>query len=465
MLDYDFDTRGSMSLYEFLYRSIRDDIESSILAPGSRLPSKRSLAQHLGVSLITVENAYAQLVTEGYCLARPRSGYYVAELSFPTRRDAQAPIREREVEVPAHVPFDLTRVTVDASMVARVWGRALRGALSRESDEELYAPQPSQGTLRLRRAIAARLRQTRGIEADPACIVVGAGAQLLDAALAQLLRCVGTCSVALENPGYPRLAQLYEAAGLEVRPVSLDAEGMAMTGLRSSGAQLVHVMPSHQFPTGIVTSIARRCELLEWAGEEEGRFIIEDDYDAPFRLAGRPVASLMARDSAGRVIYTNTFSKSLGPALRMAFMALPPDLAGAWSERVGFYANTVSVVDQIALARMLESGDYERHVNRYRKAQRDVRDAFLDELALRMPANRYGVEEVDSGLHFVLAIAGADGGTIAAAALERGVRLAPLGDYALDGLPVRDDARFAIQYGGLDVDAAREAARLIAACV
>ena len=278
MLDYDLESRGELSLYEFVYRSIRRDIEAGTLAPHEKLPSKRAFAQHLGVSLITVENAYAQLVTEGYCYTRPRSGYYVSELSAVTsvtKRDKSAPGTFVTLSEEAHpdVRHDLSRVDVDPAMVSRVWGRALRRVLSAESDEELYGPQPPKGTLRLRRAIAHRLRETRGFEADPACIVVGAGSQLLDAALVQLLRPRG--SVALENPGYPRLAQIYESAGLSVRSIGLDNEGMSMEELRASDASLVHVMPSHQFPTGIVTSISRRYELLAWASETEGRYIVE----------------------------------------------------------------------------------------------------------------------------------------------------------------------------------------------
>lgn len=468
MLDYDLENRGELSLYEFVYRSIRRDIEAGTLAPHEKLPSKRMFAQHLGVSLITVENAYAQLVTEGYCYTKPRSGYYVSELSAVTdvsKPDKNAPATFVMLSDEAHpdVCHDLSRVDADPAVVSRVWGRALRRVLSAESDEELYGSQPPKGTLRLRRAIARRLHETRGLEADPERIVVGAGSQLLDAALVQLLRPRG--SVALENPGYPRLVQIYESAGLPVCPIGLDDEGMSMEGLQASDASLVHVMPSHQFPTGIVTSIRRRYELLAWASEVEGRYIVEDDYDAPFRLAGRPVASLASIDVAGHVIYTNTFSKSLGPALRMAFMVLPPKLAEAWDERVGFYANTVSVIDQITLARMIEVGDYERHVNRYRKAQRDVRDAFIDEMVRFASPDSVHVEQADSGLHFVLSIENADERRIAAAALDRGVRLSPMDDYALAPLSPHDDARFAIQYGGLDVESAREAARIIASCV
>ena len=487
MLDYDLENRGELSLYEFLYRSIKRDIESGVLASHEKLPSKRLFAQHLGVSLITIENAYAQLVTEGYCYTKPRSGYYVSELSFRNvstsrgggereRRTGYLSLYQQALTnngtndlsicpKSASTPFvfDLSRVDADPGMVAHVWGRALRSALSHESDGELYGPQPAKGTLRLRCAVAQRLRQTRGIDVDPECIVIGAGSQLLDAALAQLLRSRG--AVALENPGYPRLVQIYQFAGLRVCPIGLDGEGIGMSALRASDANLVHIMPSHQFPTGIVTSITRRYELLAWANEAPGRYIVEDDYDASFRMSGRPVASLTSIDVTGHVIYTNTFSKSLGPALRMAFMVLPGELAEAWTERIGFYANTVSVVDQIALARMIETGDYERHVNRYRKAQREVRDAFVDELAPLVSAGRMRIEQADSGLHFVLAIEDADEESVANAALECGVRLAPMGEYALGELPRRADARFAIQYGGLDAESARKAARIIADCV
>lgn len=326
--------------------------------------------------------------------------------------------------------FSTSRVSMSTPPWSRVCGEGPCDVSCRlESDEELYGPQPPKGTLRLRRAIARRLRETRGLEANSERIVVGAGSQLLDAALVQLLRPRG--SVALENPGYPRLAQIYESAGLPVCPIGLDDEGMSMEGLRASDASLVHVMPSHQFPTGIVTSISRRYELLAWANEAKECFIVEDDYDAPFRLAGRPVASLASIDMAGHVIYTNTFSKSLARRFAWPSWSCRQSWPDAWDERVGFYANTVSVVDQIALARMIETSDYERHVNRYRKAQRDVRDAFIDEMMRLAPSDRVRVEQSDSGLHFVLSIEDADEGRITATALERGVRLSPMDDYAI----------------------------------
>ncbi len=237
---------------------------------------------------------------------------------------------------------------------------------------------------------------------DPDRVVVGAGAQVLYVLVAQLFG--NECTVAVEDPGYPQLADVYARCGLQVRHLPLDAEGVSMAALRESDAQVVHIMPSHQFPTGRVTSIARRYELLSWAAQAPGRYIIEDDYDRAFRFAGMPIPSLQSIDAPSRVIYVSTFSKSLSSALRMAYMVLPESLAAPFKERLGFYANTVSVVDQVTLARLVESGEYGRHLNRYRKRQRDVRDALLHALRESELAPIAHIEEADSGLHFVLAL-------------------------------------------------------------
>ncbi len=465
MLDYNMEEREGQSLYEFLYRSIRRDIEDGVLRAHGRLPSKRLLAQHLGISVITAENAYAQLVAEGYCYSRQRRGYFVSPIPLRTPRAPKAAEPESSRSLPDAVRYDLASAKADPAQVSRVWGKALRRVLASEPDEELYGPQPPKGALRLRRAIADRLRQVRGIDASPERIVIGAGSQMLDAMLAQLIRPSG--GIALEDPGYPRLAQIYGSLGLRVAPVPLDDGGIVVEELRRTGAQVAHVMPSHQFPTGIVTSISRRYELLAWASERPGRLIVEDDYDAAFRMAGRPVASLTSIDVQGRVVYTDTFSKSLGPTLRMAFMVLPGPLAEEWDDKVGFYANSVSVIDQVALASLIESGEYDRYVNRYRKAQRDVRDAFIGELRQAL-GDRFSVEQADSGLHFVLAIEGIDGGVLKARAAEQGVRLGLISEYSLSegdaAGSVRQPAAFAIQYGGLSLESAREAARIIAGC-
>lgn len=424
MLDYDLGLRGDESLYDYLYQRIRDDIASGELHEGARLPSKRSLAEHLGVSVVTVEGAYRQLVVEGYVESRPRSGYFVCDLQgvdVPTAGmraaggTCEAAGRGRAT-LPAGAMVDAGRDdetrAVDFSQAARgaeqdaasLWTRALRQALTSEAESELFAPAPAKGTPRLRAAIASHLRQTRGMVVDPENIVVGAGAQILDSCIVQLLG--RDCAYGVEDPGYPRLMRLYAANGVEVRHVPIDEAGVRVDALTASDVGVMHVMPSHQFPTGCVTSIGRRYELLGWAADSSAgeRWIIEDDYDCEFRLAGRPVPALASVDAVGRVIYTNTFSKSLGSALRLAYMVLPDRLMERYASELGFYSSTVSTVDQVALARILEDGSYERHVARVRKRARDVRDRLREMVVAGAFGPGARLEHADAGLHCVLAI-------------------------------------------------------------
>lgn len=454
MLDYDMAAHGSESLYGYLYQRIRDDIVEGEIAAGSRLPSKRSLAEHLGVSVATVEGAYGQLVAEGYVSARARSGYYACDLPGMVAYVA-SPQVDAVVHASGDSQTDLSRPAGASLDAARLWSRALRQTLTCEPEEEVFCPAPAQGTLRLRRAIAAHLRQTRGLVVDPARIVVGAGAQMLDVMIAQLM---GQASVfALEDPGYVRLTRIYEACGCGVRHVPLDGQGVQMAGLEASGANVLHLMPSHQFPTGLVTSISRRYELMGWASVQEGRWLVEDDYDCEFRLAGRPVPALASIDADGRVIYTNTFSKSLGAALRLAYMVLPEELMERYSRELGFYSSTVSSVQQVALARILEGGDYERHVARVRKRCRDLRDELVGALRARPDAGRIGVEQADAGLHLVLRVdTKASEEEIAVRAVAAGLPeacLVPLSRYAFeraDGDRSGAARRFVVPYDALD---------------
>ena len=468
MLDYDLGARGEKPLYEYLYQRIRDDIVSGAIGAEERLPSKRALAEHLGVSVVTVEGAYAQLVAEGYVKSRPRSGYFSARLPQQVKRG----LPQRELASGPDEPMPAVRIDLSSGEpgpeAARLWSHALRQALVSEPEAECFSPSPAQGTARLRSAIAGYLRQTRGMDVDPGCIVVGAGAQVLDTMIVQLLG--RGLTYALEDPGYPRLTRLYGACGVQrVAHVPLDADGVQMTALEAAAADVVHIMPSHQFPTGRVTSISRRYELLGWASAAANRWIIEDDYDCEFRLAGRPVPPFAGMDAAGRVIYTNTFSKSLGSALRLAYMVLPAQLVERFADKLGFYSSTVSSVQQVALARLLESGDYERYVNRMRKRARERRDVLVDVLLSGSAAGRMRIEEADSGLHFVLAVeSDRSEKDIAAALLTQGLRLAPLSDFvALPANAPQVDSlqRFVIQYAGLDEAAAGEAASLLANAV
>lgn len=408
MLDYNLEKRGEASLYEYVYQQIRDDIVAGRIAAGEHLPSKRAFASHLGISVITIENAYSQLLAEGYICSMPRRGYYACELPDAPVLASAAEDADRDT-APASFgvhdsygqPEQFAPLSPSALEAARLWQSALRATLTSEDEREIFSPAPAQGTARLRCAIAHHLRGTRGMNVNPDNIVIGAGAQLLDTMLVQLLGADKTYAV--EDPGYLRLTRIYQAMGCEVRHIPLDGEGVNLGELLDAGADVLHLMPSHQYPTGLVTSIARRYALLSWAAERPGRYLIEDDFDCEFRLAGKPIPALASIDAAQSVIYTNTFSKSLSSALRLAYMVLPDELMERFRRELGFYASSVSSVDQVALARLLESGDYERHVNRVRVRAREARDGLVALVRKAFPAGEVSIEHADAGLYCVLA--------------------------------------------------------------
>lgn len=472
MRGIDLTGRGGLPLYEYLYRCIRDQVVTGEIAAEERLPSRRTLAERLGVSVVTVEGAYAQLVAEGYVVSLPRRGYYAA--SLPTLPDMAAatpapalPGGEHKV---AHgdecaadgVRYDLAHgASVASPGAARLWERALRDVISHEPDDVLYRTPPARGVMRLREAMADHLARSRGMSVDPELVVVGAGAQALYGLVAQLLR--EGVPVGVEDPGYVRASETYRAHGLDVRYLPLDAEGISVRALRGSGAAVAHVMPSHQFPTGRVMSVARRYELLGWAAEKDRRYLVEDDYDCELRLAGRPIPALASIDATGSVLYLNTFSKSLSSALRIAYLVLPVSLDTMFDDRLGFLSSTVPAIDQVALAHALESGAYERHVARYRRGMREVRDALVEGLLDGPASGRVRVEEADSGIHLVLTVEDDGRGErgIAAAARAVGVGLAPLSSFAR--VPEHAEAgdgraRFVVQYDGLSAEDARAAA-------
>ena len=458
MLDYNLEQRGEASLYEYVYQQIRDDIVAGRIAAGEHLPSKRAFASHLGISVITIENAYSQLLAEGYICSKPRRGYYACELpeapvlaSAETELDrdsASAGLNARDADGRAEQFAPLSPSALEA---ARLWQSALRATLTSEDEREIFSPAPAQGTMRLRRAIAHHLRGTRGMNVDPDNIVIGAGAQLLDTMLVQLL---GSEKIyAVEDPGYLRLTRIYQAMGCEVRHVPLDGEGVNLNALLNTGADVLHLMPSHQYPTGLVTSIARRYALLSWAAERPGRYLIEDDFDCEFRLAGKPIPALASIDAAQSVIYTNTFSKSLSSALRLAYMVLPDELMERFRRELGFYASSVSSVDQVALARLLESGDYERHVNRVRVRAREARDGLASLVRKAFPAGEVSMEHADAGLYCVLAPASENvGDGLIRAIADVGIPYVSIDDclWASDGaMTPRTTRRVLIQYDDL----------------
>lgn len=492
VISYVLTKENGRPLYESLYRCIRDDVMSGTLLPGQAMPSKREFADRLGVSPVTVEHAYRELVAEGYLEALPRKGHFVREMpSLRAPSDSRveteggpcgfAPSGQRETSTglgrveggpfgfadhALRPRFDLASSgSAFGSFPSKTWARIVRDVLL-DDEAALLDPLPRQGSLRLRKAICAHVRLSRGIEADPDQVVVGSGAQSLYGLLSLMFGkdCAG---VAVENPGYPTVQATYQAHGLPVFAVSVDDEGLSVEELRTTRASVVHVAPSHQYPTGVLMPISRRYELLSWASESSGRCIVEDDYDCEFRLSGRPVPSLASVDVEGSVVYMNTFSKSLLGSMRIAYMIVPKRLLGRYRSACGFVPCSVSALEQETLARFMERGEFDRQAGRTCRRLRQCKEAILSSLKDRIAQGSVGVENAENGMFFLLRLPSTvDEKTASETLLRHGVRAALVSDCRLEtaqgSRPTVECDRFGwgghvvVNYGALSVEDASE---------
>ncbi|MCF0122665.1 MAG: PLP-dependent aminotransferase family protein [Ruminiclostridium sp.] len=460
MLTYSFENIDADSMYEHLYRCIKRDILQKKLTAGEKLPSKRTFAKNLGVSTITVESAYAQLVAEGYLYTLPKRGYYVCELE---RGEETAPPRPEpnRTEVTSQVPRREYWADFVGSSVARdmfpfsIWVKLLRDVTAGEDETALLTDTSAGGIAQLRRAISDHLYQFRGMTIDPEQIVVGAGTEYLYSVLIQLLG--RSRGYAVEDPGYLRLSKIYEKNDVTVHHIPMDASGIIPERLEESGAEILHITPSHHFPTGIVMPVSRRYEFLSWASKGENRYIIEDDYDCEFRLSGRPIPTLQSIDVMEKVIYINTFSKSLAPAFRISYLVLPRHLVTRFYETLGFYSGTVSCLEQMTLARFLSEGYFEKHINRMRNRYRTLRDKLLAELRQSPLADKVRISEENAGLHFLMKVdTHRSEQEVLRAAEGEGLRLSFVSQYYMKGESRRPHV-LVMNYSGLEEEKIPEA--------
>ena len=442
MLPYELKKAPGVPLYEALYRCIREDILTGKLSPGTKLPSKRALAAHLEVSKVTVEGAYSQLLAEGYLCSEEKVGYFVeSDHHAPPQSHAPAPA---EAPAPRWL-LDLTVNSPAAGFPFSVWMRLQRQVMLDYGDR-LLAPLPIQGCPELRQAIAEHLLQFRGLQVDPENILIGAGTDFLYNLLIQLLGREKTYAV--EDPGYGKIRKIYAAGGVECVSAPMDIQGVIPEGLGS--AQVLHCSPSPHFPTGIVTPAPRRRQLLQWAQAQPGRYIIEDAYDSEFRFPAHPVPALLAMDRGGRVIYMNTFSKTLAPSIRISYMILPPALMAVFRERLGFYSCTVPSFEQYTLARFLSGGWFEKHINRMRKSYRTRRNRIIELLTASPFAERMTILEQDAGLHFLLCIDTDKTDTqLKALCAAAGIRVSALSDFYQNAVPPWAERCLLVNYSGL----------------
>lgn len=402
-------------LYQQIYEYIRDEIRKGKLPIGEKLPSTRSLAEYLQVARSTVDVAYGQLVAEGYLEARPCRGYFVSPVeglldisgsSFSGTESTDLRLfHDREKTLSSGVPKEEYPVQYDFSPHAislkdfpfATWKKITKNILV-DANSEMFALGEAQGDLALRKTIARYLHSSRGVNCYPEQVIVGAGNDYLFMLLEKILG--RHVPIAMEEPTYKRAYRVFQSFAYEVEAIPMDENGMDVERLRGTKARIAYVMPSHQYPTGVVMPIGRRLELLKWAGEKEDRYIIEDDYDSEFRYRGKPIPALQASDRKGRVIYMGTFSKSIAPAIRVGYMVLPLYLLKVYRENCGFYASTVSRIDQRILNEFIRDGYFERYLNKMRKIYRGRHDFLLGEMSCF--EKEFAISGENAGLHILL---------------------------------------------------------------
>lgn len=494
MLTLELHKNKSTPLYMQIYSYIKSEVLARRLKAGNKLPSKRALAAQLGISTITIEGAYGQLMAEGYIYAKAKSGYYISPLESIQQADdsaadffqhntlgdaqlfsgpekisyesgytdnmpgasgtvnmaglsnspstsgifvpsslqstntalshASSEISSRPSITSTSMPSSSTIsskgrmshestaqtscATIDLSsnnilpesFPFSIWTKLMRHTMS-ENQALLLTKSPTAGIYSLRCAIAEHLLRFRGMHIQPEQIIIGAGTEYL---YELIIKLIGRDKIyCVEDPGYHKLQRIYTDNGACCFSLPIDQQGMSVTALNAVRCDVIHISPSHHFPTGIITPVSRRYELLGWATSGQ-RYIIEDDYDTEFRLVGKPIPSLFSMDMSSKVIYMNTFSKSLTSTIRISYMVLPMPLMEEFNRRLGYLSCTVSTFEQYTLAEFINQGYFERHINRMRNNYKKLRQLLLKELLTHPEHDKIKILQQASGLYFLLKI-------------------------------------------------------------
>lgn len=398
MLMFQLDKNSATPLYNQLYTEIKQAITNGKISVDTKLPSKRKLAEFLAISQTTVELAYGQLVAEGFIESYPRKGYYaqaVEELAY-------LDLRHEEPVIPKKIvyQFDFNPAQIDTqSFPFSTWRKLAKEVIDEANGEFLLAGHP-QGDELLRQEIARYLFQSRGVVCQANQIIIGSGTEQLMPLLIRLLS--KKLVYGFENPGYALTHSIFSHHDRESLPISIDEDGINVQELENSAVDVAYVTPSHQFPTGSVLSATRRAQLLNWATAKSERYIIEDDYDSEFRYTSRPIPALQSMDLSGRVIYISTFSKSLMPSLRIAYMVLPNTLLLEYTKTFLHYSSSVPRLDQQIVTRFMNKEHFSRHLNRMRKLYKKKLEKLTAMLVLFAPFVKIFGEQ--AGMHVVLTV-------------------------------------------------------------
>lgn len=397
MIHLNFDPTSLLPKYMQLRACIVDEIAKGHLTAGEKLPSVRELSKDLKISRTSIENAYNQLVAEGYVDSQPKKGYYVAYNTvgpkphnlndmggFESRIPTEGSLFQA-INTKADGAYDFKNEYVSKeNFDYKLWKRHLNHVINYQV-EDLYAYGTTRGELKLRQVLSEHFHRTRGIIAKPDQIVIGSGVTPLLSMLITLFDQMGIHTIGMENPGFGKAQGIFLGAGTGLVPIEVDFDGIHTERLYESHARACYVSPSHHFPTGYVMPVGDRQALLKWAREVNG-YIIEDDFNFELRFEGRPIPAMQGLDRHERVIYLGSFSTVLAPAIRISFMVLPQDLNQLYDCHQKLFTQTASKLEQLALAHLIESGEFDRHIRKIRKQYSRKQDILLDLLKKILPS-------------------------------------------------------------------------------
>ncbi|CAK7042051.1 MAG: HTH-type transcriptional regulatory protein GabR [Desulfovibrio sp.] len=468
---FHLDAGSKTPLYQQIYAQVKEGILSGLTPEGTKLPSIRALAEEIRAGRNTVESAYAQLVLEGYVTSVPKAGFVVNPVQYPMHPVTNSPLKEQHDSVSGNercqqeIVYDFHYGNLDASAFPYATWHKIQSEVMKEArkgtsySEGMHTYGEANGDLALRRELAGYLYRSRGVRCVPEQVVICSGLQPSIIAILRLLK--NECEVvALEDPTYTGAKVVYSCFDCPTVAIPVNQDGIDLNILAASSANLVHIAPSHQFPTGAVLPIGKRMEMLAWA-ESNGSWIIEDDYDSELRYNGRPIPSLQSIDRQGRVIYMGTFSKALSPGIRMSYMVLPAQLAAAFKAVFAGFQCTVPWLEQAVLASFMAEGHWDRHLRKVCLIKKKRRDVFVG-TAIRIFGDRIRIHGHNAGLHLLLEVPGGNGeNDLVAKAAEYGVRVYPASPFWTDKKRCPKNCLF-IGYGMLperDIIAALERLR------
>ncbi|WP_373483455.1 PLP-dependent aminotransferase family protein [Acetobacterium sp.] len=446
MITIPFKNKGAF-LYVEMYEFIKKEITDGNLKYGEKLPSKRSLASHLAVSVNTVDAAYGQLVAEGYLEAIAKRGYFVCQIDTYLLKQKDR-VQEENIRTakPETIKIDFSPNAIDQRIFPYEAFRKIFKSTFNEYDSNLLNKPDIQGELELRKALVDLLYRSRGVRCRTEQIIIGSGTD-------HLLQILGLLwghnkPVVLENPVYLKAYNIFEKMGNPVISIDIDEKGIQIEPMKAYTDVAVYVTPSHQFPLGMSMPIDRRIRLLNFANQEAGTYIIEDDYDSEFRYNEKPLPSLQSIDNNGKVIYIGTFSKSIAPSFRISYMVLPEELLEAYLEMADTISSPVSSLEQKMIGAFIASGDFEKHVNKMRKIYKGKRIVLMN--ALKQWGSQVKITGENAGHHLLVQL---DNGLTEEdmynRALARGVRVYPVSPYFIHGVPENYNSMVLLGYGSL----------------